>query len=45
MHNLLETIMMAQVEDVCFWCGRYGVQTLSRSNLPHVANNSPLLPH
>jgi len=30
---------------VCLWCGRYEVQILSRSNLPHVANDSPpLLP-
>jgi len=33
---------MAQV-DVCFWCGRYGVQIPSRSNLSHVANDSPLV--
>jgi len=28
-------------EVVCFWCGRYRVQIPCRSNLPHVANDSP----
>jgi len=32
---------MAQV--VCLWCGRNVVQFPSRSNPPHVANDSPLL--
>jgi len=26
-----------------FWCGRYEVNIPSRSNLPHVANDSPPL--
>jgi len=37
------TGQMAQVEDVRYWCERYRAQTPSGSNLPHVANNSPLL--
>jgi len=28
---------------VCLWCERYRVQISSRSNLPHVTTNSPLL--
>jgi len=44
--GLLRHITLSLLEvrlDVRFWCRRNGVQTPSRSNLPHVANNSPLL--
>jgi len=35
--------MTLWVKDIRFWCGRYGVQISSRTNLPHIANDSPPL--